>query len=467
MLRAGDAFQLGYLPHQFKAHFAAAELLESLHGADGPLGERVGLMLASLPERGPEIMSCLFQLENIVGSRLEVQPPQPPQSVADCARFGAAIAAAFDGKKPTEEQRVAYQLGERVGIAEAWLAIAVRAVSLSVPARDDARIAEPLRTARQALQAAASAPAIETSCPTQRGEQVALARWLGAAVEVAARPPEDALILELSKIAFQVCGCARSLESAAWGTPRTSVRAWHEKQMDGRALMQRLCEHHRFWTPCTTDAQGRPDPKIFQFDKRVLVLFSDPTVIEQRPDFLKAETQYLTVPGALLLGALDDKIDLVVIDPMGNDPKNPQTINYLRELHALLKQIAHETAFELLACDWSRLQLAPFRDYKFWLQNGPGGPQMFSVRDGYGRQRAAVFSSEAALDAYITAHATPEQAKTWAPDLRFLIPGDALFAGLAKTPAEGFILNPAGPGRTRAFNRKTLERLAAPTSKSA
>ena len=466
MLRAGDAFQLGYLPHQFKAHFAAAELLQALQGADGELAKRVGLMLSALPERGPEIMSCLFQLENIVGSRLEVQPPQPPQSEADCARFAEAVGAAFEAAKPTDEQRIAFELGERVGHAEAWLAIAVKAISLSVPAPDHPAIAPRLTRAREALAAIGAAP-VATVDPTQKAEDAAITRWVGAAGEVAARKPEDALILELAKIAYQICACARSLEAAAWGTPRASVRAWHEKKMNGRELMQRLCEHHRFSTPATADAQGRPDPKIFQFDKRVLVLFSDGETIEQRPDHFRAETQYLTVPGAFLLGALNDDIDLVVIDPMGNDPSNPMTINYPRELHPVLKQVAHEVAFELLACDWSRLQLEPFLEYRFWLQNGPGGPQMFTVRDGYGRQRVAVFSSEAALDAHIAAHATPEQAKTYTGDLRFVIPGAALFAGLARAPIEGFVLNPSGPGRTRAFNRKTLERLAAPTSKSA
>ena len=460
MLRAGDAFQLGYLQHHFHAHFAAAEMLEPLRGAGGNLGERAARMLASLPERGPEIMSCLFQLENIVGNRLQVTPPQPPQSAADCARFAQAIDAAFEGSKPGDDERIAFRLGDRVGNAEAWLAIAVKAFSLAVAAPADARVADRLHTARAAMQAAAAARAVETTCPTMRREHAALGRWLGAAIEAAARTPEDPRILELAQFALQLSGCARSLEAAAWGTPRASVRAWREERLSGALLMRRLCEHHRFSTPCTTDAQGRPDPKVFEFDKRVLFLFSDPETIEQRPDLLRAETQYLTAPGAFLLGGLNDGVDLVVIDPMGNDPSNPLTINYPRHLHATLKQVAHEVSFELGACDWTRLELPPFRTYPFWLQNGPGGPQNFVVRDGYGRARVAVFTSEAALETHIAAHASPEQAKSYVRDLRFVMSGDALFAALAKLPIDGLILNPSGPGRTRAFNRKTLEMLA-------
>ena len=68
--READAFLLGYLPHRVGAHLQTLEtLLHARSGAAGELASRVEARLHSLPERGPEVVSCVRQLETILGER--------------------------------------------------------------------------------------------------------------------------------------------------------------------------------------------------------------------------------------------------------------------------------------------------------------------------------------------------------------------------------------------------------------
>jgi hypothetical protein len=253
------------------------------------------------------------------------------------------------------------------------------------------------------------------------------------------------------------------MESATLGTPRAAVRAWRDKQLSGIELIRRLAEHYRWSVPCRMGQDGKPEFRIMTFDKCVLMVFSDPRALAGRPTFLRtggAEDQlYLTFTGATLFRQLADaNVDVLVLDPT-DDPQAPHTINYPREMHGRLREVADEVALELAACDWSRLDLAPLRAHRFWILASGGNVHNLMAPDGYGRPRIAMFSTEAALEAHL-AKATPEQARDFARWQRVLISGEALFPSMAGLDVAGIILNPSGLGRTRAFNSWTVKKLA-------
>lgn len=463
--RSVDAFLLAYLPNLVKAHFQALEiLLQSREGAGEELASRVEAMLRLLQERGPEIVSCVWQLESILGDRLRVQPSAPPQSEADVDALSHAIDVAFKGvpESKVEDYRTAYAFGMRCGTAETLLEVVALHWALWAAAPDHAGLKERGQAFREALSRLASSPGVRSDSPTMQNEDEAISHALSAAAIIAARAPVDAPAVELLKIRAQIRDCARSLESATLGTPRAAVRAWRDKQLSGIELMRRLAEHYRWSVPCRIEQDGKPEFRIMTFDKRVLMAFSDARALAARPTFLcagGAEDQlYLTFTGATLFSRLADaNVDVLVLDPT-DDPQAPHTINYPRAMHGSLREVADEIALELAAGDWSRLDLAPLRAHHFWILAGGGSVHNLMAPDGYGRPRIAMFSTEAALDAHL-AHTTPEQARDLARWQRLLAPGEVLFPSVANLDM-AIILNPSGPGRTRAFNSGTVKKLA-------
>jgi hypothetical protein len=464
--RDADAFLLGYLPYRVGAHFQALEtLLNARSVAAGELASRVEARLRSLPARGPEVVSCVWQVESILGERLRAQLPQPPRSIEELADFSRAVGDAFEGACRVDAGvcRTAYALGDRVGAAEHTAATAAEHWSLWAAAREDARMEERGGVIREKLTRLASAPGVKSDCPTIRDEDADITRELGAAVEVAARPPDDASAGELAKIAARLAECARALESAVSGTPRASVRAWHDKKMSGGELMRRLCEHYRWSAPCLIREGGQPEPRVFVFDRRAFLVFSDSRARDEQPAFVRTgeneDQLHLAFTGVSLFRWLPDaSVDLVVIDPT-DDPRAPQTINYPREMHARLREVADEVALDLSACDWSRLDLEAMRAYSFWVLMSEGKIHNLLAHDCRGRAFVGLFSSEEALDAHL-ARATPQEAHDYASWRKMLLSGAAMFASLARLDVAGVMLNPSGPGRTRAFNRGTLEMLA-------
>ncbi len=464
--RSVDAFLLAYLPNLVKAHFQILEiLLQSREGAGEEPASRVETLLRALQERGPEIVSCVWQLESILGDRLRVQPPAPPQSEADVDALSHAIEAAFKGapESNAEDYRTAYAFGMRCGTAETLVALAALHRSLWAAAPDDARLKERGRALLEALSRMAASPGVASDSPTMQNEDEAISHALNAAATIAASAPVDASAVELLKIRAQLGNCARSLESATLGTPRAAVRAWRDKQLSGIELARRLAEHYRWSVPCRIGQDGKPEFRILTFDKRVLMAFSDARALAARPTFLRAggaeDQLYLTFTGTELFSRLADaNVDVLVLDPT-DDPQAPHTINYPREMHGSLREVAEEAALELAACDWSRLDLAPLLAHRFWILAGGGSVHNLMAPDGYGRPRIAMFPTEAALDAHL-AHATPEQARDFTFMQRLLAPGEVLFPPIAGLDVAGIVLNPSGPGRTRAFNIWTVKKLA-------
>src|SRR6476659_9477222 len=90
----GDAFLLGYLPHLVQAQFDALEIvMEAKSGAGDELARRADTMLAALPARGPEVVSCVMKLDSLMASLGAPLPPEP-RTAAECAQYVAAVAAA-------------------------------------------------------------------------------------------------------------------------------------------------------------------------------------------------------------------------------------------------------------------------------------------------------------------------------------------------------------------------------------
>jgi hypothetical protein len=464
--RSVDAFLLAYLPKLVKSHFQSIEiLLQSRDGAGEEMASRVETLLRMLQERGPEIVSCVWQIESILGDRLRVQPPAPPQSEADVDTLSHAIDAAFKGapESNVEDYRTAYAFGMRCGTAETLLAVVALHWALWAAAPDDAKLRERSQAFREELSRLAASPGVRSDSPTMQNEDEAISHALSAAATIAAGAPGDASAVELLKIRAQLRDCARALESATLGTPRAAIRAWRDKQLSGIELMRRLAEHYRWSVPCRIEQDGKPEPRVLTFDKRVLMVFSDPLALAGRPTFLRAggaeDQLYLTFTGATLFRQLADaNVDVLVLDPT-DDPQAPHTINYPREMHGRLREVADEAMMELAACDWSRLDLAPLRAHHFWILAGGGSVHNLMAPDGYGRPRIAMFSTEAALEAHLS-QAAPEQARDFAHWQRLLAPGEVLFPSIASLDVAGIILNPSGPGRTRAFNSWTVKKLA-------
>lgn len=466
IFRSGDAFLLGYLPYLISAHFQALDILiQARNGAAGDLSARVEARLRALQERGPEIVSGVWKIESIFGDKLNVQPPAPPQSLEDVEALTRAIEVAFK-KAPessAEEYRTAYALGMRCGSAETLVAIAALRWALWAAAPGDAKLSESGQAVRESLKRLASSSGVTSNCPTMQSEDAAITHAMSAAEVAATRPPDDSSFSALAKIQVQLGNCARALESATHGTPRAAVRAWHEKLLGGGELMRRLTEHYRWRVPCGIGRDGKPEPHLLHFDKSVLMVFSDSKAFAKRPAVLQnekpVEPPYLTFSGTELFHWLrEHEVDVLVLDPT-NDQNAPLTINYPREMHSRLSQSADEVALELAACDWSRLDLAPLRAYLFWILVGAGSVHNLMAPDGYGRPLVSLFSTEAALEAHL-ARASPEQARALASHQRLLAPGKVLFPSIAQLNVTGIILNPSGPGRTRAFNNRTVEKLA-------
>ena len=459
-LAAVDSFLLGYLPLLVRGHVGALDVVEAAQrGAEGELAARVGRELEALPARGPEIVSCVHQVEGILVERLRAAPPPPPRTMAEHGAWLQAVVSAFGQH---DGDATAYALGAYAGAAEEAVGAAVRQWTLWAAKPAHEAMTRTAAGVREKVRAAASLAAAPTACPTMKGEGARIAHDLAAAVEVTARPPDDGAAVALRGILARLQACARSLEAAAWGTPRWAVGEWLEGRCDGGELARRIADHRRWSVPAVTSEGAPPGARIFSFDKRVLLAFSDVQALAERPDYARGEGSagdaWLTLPGTALLSALSADVDLLVLDP-GQDPQSKRVVHYPPERHAMLRQTAQECAVEAAATDWSHVNRDVLRAHRYWVLVAGGNVRNLVAVDGQGRARVAVFTREAALDAHL-ARATPEQrAELASHDMRVLLPGSQLFAALRPLQAP-IVVNPSGPGRTRAFNAKMVELLA-------
>jgi hypothetical protein len=459
-LQPVDAFQIGYLPELVRAHFGALEILVPAGTqADAALAAVLAHEQTAFRERGPEVVSIVVQVEGILAERLDEPPPAPPRSPEECAAWTGAAAAAFEKHGGDAE---AYAAGRYAGAAEAALANAVRQRKLWATSPTHAPLTKTAEAVRAAVLKAAATPAPAAACPTRRACSERIAQELAPAAGAVEKAPAEATTAELARAHAEIASAARALEAAAWGTPRGAVDDWLAGRMNGRELARRIVEHRRWTVPCEPGAAA-PTPRVFAFDKRVLMAFSDPPALAARPDFLGgiigADDRWLTVPGWALLADLPRPgVDLVVLDP-GKDPHSRKTINYPTELHRMLAEESRTAAVEAAVADWSHLDRRALRDASYWVLVAGSSLRFLGAPDRLGRARIGVFTTEAALDAHLE-HATPEQRAAFARETRrMLLPGAELFRALRAAQA-AIVFNPSGPGRTRAFNPQSVEMLA-------
>lgn len=409
MIDPGDAFLLGYLPQLVRASFGA----------------------------GPEVTSYLWHVEHLVGDRLHAQPPAPPSEADTCAAWAQAVADRFfaraDGHDPA--RRDAFGLGARVGEAEGLVATG------DEPA---------LRQAQARAAAGLPEGSFYAGEPTVAAELETLARVLRGASDGEAR---------------RLVGLvARELEAAVRGTPRAMIAVWLKKDISNLTLKYRLAEHLRWRVPVTM-VEGRPAPRLIIFDKRVLFVFSDAKALDARPACLRDGTsqQVLTMPGHMLFrGLLSDDVDVLAIDA-NDDDESPLTIRVPKESHLTFGQLGFDVRADLAAANWSRLgpdEKQTLRKHRYWVMVEGERMRHLVCPDGYGRPRAAVFTTEAALEKFFAQYVTAEQLHELAAAKRLLVFGEDLFPALLRLDVIGAIFNPSGPGRTRALPREMVQMLA-------
>jgi hypothetical protein len=208
---------------------------------------------------------------------------------------------------------------------------------------------------------------------------------------------------------------------------------------------------------------GQTEPRVFVFDKRVLLAFSDSDAVRARPGFLHAsdpgENLLLTLPGWSIFSWLPDpSVDLIVLDAT-DDPQAASTINFPAETHRGLSDTGLAAKADLAATDWSHVDVATLRAHRYWILIDGQIVKNLVTKDGFGRAFVAVYTSEANLDSHLL-RAAPEQRAEYEKAQRVVLPGEALFPSLLELDVHGLLVNPYGPGKTRSFNRTMMEILA-------
>ncbi len=462
-LTPADAFLLGYLRDRIGAHFSSFDILvKAGENAKGELAKRIQEGISALPARGPEIVSCVRKIEDILNRKLGSTPPHPPGSYDEYLAWVASVGDAFGSAARSAELQFAFDLGGRCGLAEQIVAITSLQRHLWAADPQNEWLAVKARRLPDSLLSLAAKPHDGPDKNVSETIETEMARELRAAAALVKRPAEDDVSGEFAPIQFRIGHLARAAESAVRGSARDSILAWSEKRMDGVELMRRLAEHYLWNVPCRF-TEGQAAPRIFTFDKNVLFAFSDSQSSTNRPAFLKSENAddqlFLTLVGTGIFRWLpNENVDLLVIDAT-DDPNAPLTINYPKEMHARLRQVGEETAAELAACDWSKVDRATLRAHQFWILVAGSSVRNIVLPDGRGRRLAGLFTSEIALNATLKT-LPPELAAEFANCQQMLLAGESLFPSLAHLDLNGFIVNPNGPGRSRAFNMKMMEMLA-------
>lgn len=426
---AREFFLLGYLPAIVRGHLAGLDL--AVLAKEPSLAPALEPHLVRLRERGTEIVSAVWEIENILARAFAMKPPPPPVPDNQTVWSQAVMVAAVEHAKADPALASYRDLGVWAGTIE--VAVLFHARNQTLPVKE---LAE--RSAL-AVKAVSDIPVPKSTCPTARAE----AEAIGRALEDATKDPTPALA--------RIRRSARALESAALGTPRDSIRAWKEKRIDGTALVRRLAEHQSWLV------QSRPDrdqPMIFSFDKRVMLGWSDPELVAARPDYLKEPTRFLSMPGSMFFAMVpNDAIDLVVLE---GTTDASLVINYPREKHAVLKAAAEDAAFACELTNWSALDVGTLRKHRFWMLVHGGDMRNLVATDACGRRFAAIFSNEAALDAHLAT--TPAAAA--ADCTKVTLPGETFFKNLLSFDVAGIAIDPSGPSRSRLFNKAMLQRLA-------
>lgn len=431
-----DVFQLAYLPHVIAAHFNTLLLLDQAdRGASPRLSEAITRAMSSLPKRGPEVVSCVMQVERIMASN-GVTPPPPPKLPEECFSWADKVSGfvrdALDPRRWDAITRdkidpamlladtanlVVYPLAQRVGDAEQTFRLLALTARLLAEEPGHAML-----TAQKQRLEADLVRARERLEGTQRDISSPLARF-NRLVPVAVAQVIDAILAQPTSP--QALDLTLNVVSEAAAVLERSVvaRPFAEVVTEARAGRLPMTELERALVSCPSLRGAKQD--------RTLWVATDGDVV-----------------GHQLLRFAEGELDWVIVDAQTPD----QCVHFSADRLSRLRYLADAAAVEAAATRWSGVPfdaLVKYPAYRVLLR----GDNLRNLvwTDHSGRPFIAVFTTDDALDAFLAK--SPELGE---PVERRWMQGQALFPILAKLDLAGFVLNPAGPAGSRVFNRGTL-----------
>lgn len=439
VLSRRDAFQLAYLPHVVATHFNTLQLLDHAGQKATPkLSEGINRALSALPKRGPEVQSCVLQLERILASHGAV-PPQPPRLPEEAQPWGDAIATfvreSLDPRRWDSLSRdridpaalladgtnlLIYTLAQRFGEAEQ----ALRLSALTERLLEDEPTHPLLVGQKQRLEA---------DRVRARERLEGAQRDLGEASDKLGRLASSAVVSVIQAILANPSS-ARDFDLTLGVVSEAA------------GLLESSVVTRSFAEIVRAVKAGAMAPSVIE-----RALLECPSVRASRQE----HTLWLATDGEAradeCLLREKDELEWVVVDAA-----TPETcVHFGAEQLPRLRLLAEAVSTERAAITWSGVPFDRLVKYPFYrvLVRGESLRNLVWT-DHASRPFIAVFTADDALDAFLAK--TPPLGEVVE---RRWMPGGVLFPTLARADLGGFVLNPAGPGPSRIFNRGTLSAL--------
>jgi hypothetical protein len=493
---ATDAFLTGVLIHRVRAHYEGVTFATGLAAAEAPeLAARAKVHVELLAAEASEVGSCVMEIQDAL-TRRGCNPPPFPRS----PRHGVAWAGACEALLP-----VAFQPGSWPTSTEA-----VPAVSAAI--RDDERAGRSLELGvcvgavfehvyglAIADDLHAHAPAGHPDLAQQRASRRASLVSALDRFETLLRDPTLAIVLgtawiERARHAWFVAGrdtsevapprpwrpAGEAWQPNAWTArfvvgelvptlerllapdqlaPREAIAAYRDRTLDLAGLLRAIVEHGAWKVPAVLEPGAEPRalivaggyPRVISVDNLSCVqAFSDDRAAAVNPD-PTGLAPYLVGAGHRVFASVT-----ATIDALDLDPNVEGGMRWNRSALADLAAAVRVGAVAATVQHWAwvdRGHLAGFDGW--WALMQAGEPCALTLRDAAGRSFAPVFTSEAAVQAFVDAHAIRSEDARWTT-----IAGVALFSALAERDIDGVWFDPAGPGRGRRFDRAFARLLA-------
>jgi hypothetical protein len=436
VLSRRDAFQLAYLPHVVATHFNTLLLLDQAGQKASPkLSEGINRALSALPKRGPEVQSCVLQIERILASHGAVPPPAPklPEEAHPWSdKVATFVREALDPRRWDSLARdqvdpsalladganlLIYTLAQRVGDAEQTLRLSALTERLLAEEPTNAL----LLAQKQRLEA-----------DRVRGRERldGVQRDLGGAGEKLGRLTASAVGRVIHALVANPTS-ARDFDLTVGVVSEAAELL--ERSVVARAFPELVREAKNGVIPAQALERA---------------LLECPTVrVSRQEATLWVATDGDGAADECLLRGQDD-LEWIVVDAA-----TPETcVHFSAEHLPRLRLLAEAVSTERAAVAWSGVSFDRLVKYPFYRVLVRGESMRNLVwTDHAGRPFIAVFTADDALEAFLAQVPPLGEAveRRW-------MPGGVLFPALSRADLGGFVLNPAGPGPSRIFNRGTL-----------
>jgi hypothetical protein len=430
-----EAFLTGLLPSLVARHFQAISRLAALH-RDGSesLRERLAHRGAALARVGPELVSRVTSLENLLIRHGE-RPPTPPRIPAEVAAWASGVEASggkITGGDPGASR--ARALGQAAGEALRALADHELTRSLLLLAPEHGTLEAERAGAAKALDEIIGR--YEALATPAGGEAVALAAALRAA-----EGQEDQTRTALLSL-------VRALRNER--SPRDLIAAAQAGTLGRDGLARALVEHRHWAVPAAVRAGHQPGVTVFTVDgyTRFLAFSDDEALASFGTRGLEG---LVRGTGSAVFGSIPEEADAAVIDE-----GSTRSVLFDRIQLPGLRSLAAEIALEETLDDWLCLDDKALRAFeRYWVLRADDQIRTLVAVDPAGRRHGAVFTSKDSLERFADANRSPEIARStpsW-------VSGAELFALLAPAGV-GICFNPLGPGPTRWLNADHVRQLA-------